>query len=636
MIFRNWVLQNFPFLEDDFDALTDYELFCKMIAYVKTLVKDNEEFKKQLQELETYIYNLDLQDEVNKKLDEMAESGELENIISQYVELKTTYVYNTVAEMKASDNLVNGSYARTSGFYSFDDGGGAFYKVRQVTNDDVIDECFLIALNNPLLVAELIYNNEINYLQAGGKINDDTYDATALVQKLINNFSTKKCGKIYFPQGAIYFKGTITLKSNVELIGFGDYSTWNINAETGQDKATTFYHDPEEESNFIVSNYTDTSQLHYQPNINIKNLYIVGSDDTVNGLYLAGISKSVIENIMIINCQNNIHLEYAMTTDFIRVFSQRASEYCLLIDNSQNIELSTTTNFYNCYFGQTIESGGSPMKIAYRALVGGNFVDCTFESSAESIEIDSWNELYFTNIYCENIPSSGTKPMFKIGTTASVDPNQYEKGIISFIGGTIYGCGEWYESDNYATIFDLDYINNLYVAGATLRRARNTLTLTSNTDRVTFVGVTEGQIANGIATYKSENKILYLNCGNTSFPIADKTYIPKATMTLNNITLQNGWTAYQGLQYATFGNLVSVYFSCQSGTTTSGTVVGTLPSGLKPASFTKIPLQNATDGNILQSDNYVMIDSDSGDIKIIGDAFLANKVYIGNITFMVK
>lgn len=37
MIFRNWVLENFPILEDDFDALTDYELFSKMVAYTKEL-----------------------------------------------------------------------------------------------------------------------------------------------------------------------------------------------------------------------------------------------------------------------------------------------------------------------------------------------------------------------------------------------------------------------------------------------------------------------------------------------------------------------------------------------------------------------------------------------------------------------
>ena len=48
------------------------------MEYVKKFAKDNEEFKKQLKDLEDYIYNLNLQDEVNNKLDEMAESGQLE------------------------------------------------------------------------------------------------------------------------------------------------------------------------------------------------------------------------------------------------------------------------------------------------------------------------------------------------------------------------------------------------------------------------------------------------------------------------------------------------------------------------------------------------------------------------------
>lgn len=37
MILKNHILQNFPVLEDDFDALTDYELFSKMVAYVKNI-----------------------------------------------------------------------------------------------------------------------------------------------------------------------------------------------------------------------------------------------------------------------------------------------------------------------------------------------------------------------------------------------------------------------------------------------------------------------------------------------------------------------------------------------------------------------------------------------------------------------
>ena len=85
MIFRNWVLENFPFLEDDFDSLTDYGLFCKMMGYVKKFAKDNEDFNKRLTDLENYIKNLDLQEEVNNKLDEMVLDGTMAEIINQEI-----------------------------------------------------------------------------------------------------------------------------------------------------------------------------------------------------------------------------------------------------------------------------------------------------------------------------------------------------------------------------------------------------------------------------------------------------------------------------------------------------------------------------------------------------------------------
>lgn len=36
---KNFGLSNFPFLEDDFDATTDYKLFSKMTAHVERLEK---------------------------------------------------------------------------------------------------------------------------------------------------------------------------------------------------------------------------------------------------------------------------------------------------------------------------------------------------------------------------------------------------------------------------------------------------------------------------------------------------------------------------------------------------------------------------------------------------------------------
>ena len=83
--FRNFVLENFPFLENDFDAMTDYELFCKMIEYVIEVNKGNENLQKQIDELKEEIENIDIQDEVDAKLDEMATDGTLENLINQEI-----------------------------------------------------------------------------------------------------------------------------------------------------------------------------------------------------------------------------------------------------------------------------------------------------------------------------------------------------------------------------------------------------------------------------------------------------------------------------------------------------------------------------------------------------------------------
>lgn len=159
MIFRNWVLENFPFLEDDFDALTDYELFCKMMEYVKELAKDNEDFNKRLTDLENYINNLDLQDEVNNKLDEMAESGELTDIIAQYLGLAGVLAFNTLNDLVNATNIVNGSICRTLGESTYNDGKGSYYKIRTITSGDVVDGVNIVALNiSNTLIAERIPN----------------------------------------------------------------------------------------------------------------------------------------------------------------------------------------------------------------------------------------------------------------------------------------------------------------------------------------------------------------------------------------------------------------------------------------------------------------------------------------------
>ena len=104
-----------------------------------------------------YFDNLDIQEEINNKLDEMAESGELADIIAQYLNLAGVLVFDTLDDMKNATNLANGSTAQTLGYANYLDCKGSLYKIREITNSDVIDNVNIVALNNSeTLIAEKV------------------------------------------------------------------------------------------------------------------------------------------------------------------------------------------------------------------------------------------------------------------------------------------------------------------------------------------------------------------------------------------------------------------------------------------------------------------------------------------------
>lgn len=119
--FRRCVLQNFPFIEQDFDALTDYQLLCKVVEYLNNVITSQNEVIEATESLtsdfnelqsfvEHYFDSLDVQQEINNKLDSMVEDGTLEEILSQYIDenvvRKDTYATSeTGGAVKVGDTL---------------------------------------------------------------------------------------------------------------------------------------------------------------------------------------------------------------------------------------------------------------------------------------------------------------------------------------------------------------------------------------------------------------------------------------------------------------------------------------------------------------------------------------------------
>lgn len=80
--FKAWVQQNLPAVYDDSLSYTD--LLAKLLSYVNNLTDNNNALQKDMKKLFDYINNyfldLDVQQNIDKKLDEMAKNGTLDKI----------------------------------------------------------------------------------------------------------------------------------------------------------------------------------------------------------------------------------------------------------------------------------------------------------------------------------------------------------------------------------------------------------------------------------------------------------------------------------------------------------------------------------------------------------------------------
>lgn len=93
--FQLFVKSNFPFIEATYEALDNYGLYCKIVEYLNDVISNENTVEDNVTALynafvslntyvSNYFDNLDVQEEINNKLDEMAENGTFSTIISTY------------------------------------------------------------------------------------------------------------------------------------------------------------------------------------------------------------------------------------------------------------------------------------------------------------------------------------------------------------------------------------------------------------------------------------------------------------------------------------------------------------------------------------------------------------------------
>lgn len=279
--FKQCVIQQFPFIEEDFDAVTNYQLLCKVVEYLNKVIANENEVTKDVSYLINWFNNLDVQDEINNKLDIMAQDGTLEGLLNNYLHKELTL--NTMEDLKNATFLRKGNKVKTLGFYSIGDFGVGEYEITDTKGSLTEDNGSCIKIKNDLY-AILIYKNDINVCQFGAKGNNSNNDTQAF-QQAIDFILSQGGGKIYVPEGK-YKIDTINIlkndESNIEIIGDG--------------------------KPIIYANSSDSNYL-----LNISGENVSTSDDfiqyvTIKNIIFNGLEKDLIfarlENCQYINFEN--------------------------------------------------------------------------------------------------------------------------------------------------------------------------------------------------------------------------------------------------------------------------------------------------------------------------------------------
>lgn len=185
--FRRCIIEQFPFIAEDFDAVTTYELLCKVVQYLNNCIKIlNEqgqaidELVKLVLDLESFVNNffdnLDVQEEINNKLDDMAKSGILSDYLARFAQfdLLKNGIDNGSPE-------IDGQLTTVSVINDFVDGVIPFYELKiwksykdcaifepdsSAVYDQVINDGDMRRLSRSCMTYQ--YNNEDTFILCNG------------------------------------------------------------------------------------------------------------------------------------------------------------------------------------------------------------------------------------------------------------------------------------------------------------------------------------------------------------------------------------------------------------------------------------------------------------------------------------
>lgn len=424
--FSAWLASNIPAVYDN--TMSYYDELTSLINYLETVIlpalnEDSEAvtalsnlYKELKSFVEHYFDNLDVQEEINNKLDAMVEAGTLQEIISEYLNSTAVFGFNTVADMTSAENLIDGSFAKTLGFYAKNDGGGATYKIREITNDDVVDGSTIIEMGDGSndLIAELIVESPIN-VKTLGAYGDGIHDDYAKIQLGIDSFHHNT---IYFPAGDYLITQPIEIgTTNAEQVDLKLEGDARIFSNTSIDSLLEIGKYEGSWSRYQLGSIvtidggifdaTNTSRAIYlssnRKQTNLKNITI--NNASVYGIYIvkgtntSGSSDANLENI-VINCDGSENTSVGLYVDaHDNKISNVRINRCMVGVNDR------ASNYYQNVHCLTSWTQDTMTKTNYERTIGYKFEgsgvsklnQCYADTFGVSFEFNTSRKIFITN-----------------------------------------------------------------------------------------------------------------------------------------------------------------------------------------------------------------------------------------------
>lgn len=179
--FRLFVKSNFPFIESTYEALDNYGLYCKVVEYLNQVIAEQNDVSADMitftDFVTNYFENLDVTEEINDKLDEMATTGVLQNIVANiFTSLQNQIdsvasgspagTYATINDLQTADPDHSKIYVVVSDGYWYYyntstsnwSRGGVYQSTVDLSLVNVNDMSLNILIDNPVNVTGFVNN----------------------------------------------------------------------------------------------------------------------------------------------------------------------------------------------------------------------------------------------------------------------------------------------------------------------------------------------------------------------------------------------------------------------------------------------------------------------------------------------